>query len=295
VHRVVVLLLLAACDDVYGLDGRHEPDGGETPGDDGSLPGDGTLDPTCTFVEPSTSGIAAGEWYPDQALATAVRMNSGGSVEYGHATGKTVDMLTNANYSNAFIELPANYSAMFHPSLSADGGLLVGSIANTDGVTYRLAIAARVGQMFSTPVVADLRTKANATWTLDVGDTPSGPTSTDPRLMLVQRSQQFTEVVQTASGWRASSQMLATSLGLGVISYASLTSDGLGVVVVGTTTANPGAQKVLRATRATIDDSFSGPIEIFRPLGVGVSAAYLTVDCSKLYFVQAGEVRYVEH
>lgn len=294
-QRAVVLLALAACDRIYGLDGRLEPDGGgSNSGDDGAMPPSDGASTGCAFVEPSTALIAADAWYPDAALATAVRKNGAGFIELGHSTGKTVDMLTESNYGSAFVSLPVGYSSMFFPSMSGDGTLLVGSLANDDNVTFRLAIGTRNTQVFGNPALVDLRTASGTAWTLGVTDVPSGPTSVTPRRMLISQSQRIVEVVQNGSQWRATGETLVTSIGLNAISYATLSTDGLAMILVGTVVANPGAQKVLRATRTSVDGPFGEANEIFRPLGTGVSAAYLVADCSKLYFVQQGEVRYVE-
>jgi hypothetical protein len=291
---LALLPLVAACDQVFGLDGRTEPglDGGGT--GDGSIPSEDGSSTTCSFVEPSQGGVAANAWFPDAALAQAVRMNSQGFIELGGASGKTVDMLVASDYSSAFVSLPASYSAMVHPSLSADGELLVGVLLHDDQVTYRLATASRALQMFSSPAPVDLRTESNATWTLSAAHTPSGPTTGTPQLLVISDSLGVTEVVRQAATWRATRTTLATAFGLGAITYATLTSDGLGLVLVGTTLANPGAQKVMLATRDSVDMPFASASEIFRPLGVGTRSAYLTADCSRLFFLQQGEVRWVD-
>ncbi len=292
-HRAVVLLALAACDRVYGLDSREAPDGGSNSGDDSAMPPSDGASTGCVFAEPSTGLVAADAWYPDAMLGIAVRKNSTGFIELGRAAGKTVDMLTNSNYTTAFVALPVGYSAMFSPSLSGDGTILVGRILNDDNVTHRLAMGTRGNQIFNDPSLVDLRTGSGGAWTLDVTDVPSGPTSVVPRRMLISQSQRVTEVVQSGTQWLATTEILATSIGLGAVTYATLTTDGLAMILVGTSAANPGAQKVFRAVRTDLGSPFGEANEIFRPLGVGVSSAYLVADCSKLYFVQQGEVRYV--
>jgi hypothetical protein len=291
---LALLPLVAACDQVFGLDGRTEPglDGGGT--GDGSIPSDDGSSTTCSFVEPSQGGVAANAWFPDAALAQAVRMNSQGFIELGGASGKTVDMLVASDYSSAFVSLPVSYSAMSHPSLSADSLVLAGVLVHQDQVTYRLGIATRTLQMFATPTPVDLRAANGVVWTLEAAHTVSGPTAGTPRHMVISDSLGVTEVVQQAASWRATRTTLATAFGLGAITYATLTSDGLGLVLVGTTLANPGAQKVMLATRDSLETEFGTASEIFRPSGVGTQSAYLTADCSRLFFLQQGEVRWVD-
>ncbi|MFN0245557.1 MAG: hypothetical protein ACKV2T_01530 [Kofleriaceae bacterium] len=289
--RALLLVALAACDQVFGLDDRAKLDAGT--GDGSAPPSDG-LTSSCFFAEPSQSGVAADAWFPDAALQRAVRLSNSGFVEIGEDSGKTVDMFGADDYSAAFVSLPAGYSAMFHPSLSADGALLMGLLLHEDGFTHRLAIAPRTLQIFATPAPADLRTANDVEWMLFASHTPSGPTSTTPRRMIITSTVGVTEVVEQTATWRAAETFFAPSFGLGVVTYATLTSNGLGLVLVGTTTANPNAQKVMLATRDSLDGPFGAASEIFRPAGgVGTRSAYLTADCSRLFFLQQGEVRSV--
>ena len=291
-RRLLLVLSLAACDRVFGLDDRTEEPADGAPGGD-APPTDEAVSSGCTFAEPSQSGVAAGDWFPDAALMQAVRTNSQGFVQLGHTAGKTVEMFVEIDYKSAFIMLPSGYSAMEYPSLSADSTLLVGRLAADDNVTFKLATARRASTIFQPPAAVDLRRMNGAPWNLDVVDVPSGPTMSEPRRMIISRSTGITEVVEDAAGWRAESETLASSLGLANITYATLASDGLALVLVGSTTANPSAQKVLRATRVDLGTPFGAASELFRPSGVGVSSAYLTADCATLFFVQQRELRWI--
>lgn len=284
------LVVCFGCDRVFGVAPNHLGDGGA--GGDGAggelgVP-DGAHAP-CTFT--NDAFVVPGYWWvPSADLQTAVRYSLNGVVEYGAATGKSAAQLTDADYAPATL-VSSEYRQHEYPALSADGNQLVVRMERSAG-GYDIGIGGRFMNQFVAPAPTSLVDEAGVPIAVSIMDAPSAPTATAPRRMLLTSPGSLHELVEADQGWKRVHRYDPFELGLAHVGSGNLSADGLSVVFVGApgTAGFPGGQpRIYWATRASLDDLFTTPLELYQP--VGPSIPYVSNDCTSLFFVRSAEAR----
>lgn len=287
--RLLLLLGLVGCDQVFGLDGRQDRDAAVgdvmTPADI-APDGDASACPASgppAFTPVSAFLLTNCKNYTTSKIANRALVSCTSFYESALDTSDKMAAIVNIEPQEA----------LYEPRLSPEGDEMFVTSQGPNGTQIRRY--QRIGgQWHLGSALAGLPIDMAAPPTTLFASTPTAK-SGSRRIMLAHLLgdvQSFEEWKEDADTWSLVTSYTPANLGVATFAYPSLTPDGLHLVF----SANPVAAmpaEIRYAWRATIDDRFDTSVKI--DVGVNdVLYPHLASDCHRLYFTALDTVQYVD-
>ena len=254
----LIAVLLAGCNQIYGLDATH-------------IPPDARQE--CTDQAPMFHGspvLVA----PGPQLTRSYSMSMDRRIAVGNQGGGLVEGPGDVPLTNSALLMPPPPNMPMSPRLSPEGDeLFLRTTTNNTSTVYRYArennLWVQKASLFSFPVaIVDL----------------SPPTRRDlgPRHMIVYDSKDLREYVESSlDQWTQVGTYVTTDLATMSFEAPQLTPDGLHLIFRGSV---PGNFTLTYASRSAIDGRFENPVDANMFFGhPNLFDPFLTEDCGRLY------------